>query len=229
MNTPRGRHPAKDDLFDALARPAKAMASPRRVELLDLLAQAPRTVEALAAESSMSIANTSQHLQVLRSAGLVTSDKAGQYVTYRLASHAVHELVVALRSVAERHVADLAEVKRSLLLDADDITPVSGKELLRRARAAEVVLLDVRPREEFDAAHLPHAISVPIGELARRVDELPRDADVVAYCRGPYCVYAAEAVRLLRRRGFRAFRLEDGVPEWRARRLPLVSREEELR
>ncbi len=202
---------------------AKASSSPRRLELLDLLGQAPRTVEALADQTAMSIANTSQHLQVLRTAGLVRSEKQGLYVTYRLASAAVVHLLGALRRVAEEHVEDLAAAKRALLLDADDLTPVSGRELLQRVRSGDVVLLDVRPREEFASAHLPHALSVPIDELARRLDEMPKTTELVAYCRGPYCVYAAEAVRLLRRRGFRASRLEDGVREWQARRLPLVT------
>lgn len=208
--------------------PAKASSSPRRLELLELLGQAPRTVEALAEQTAMSIANTSQHLQVLRAAGLVRSEKEGLYVTYRLASAAVVDLLAALRRVAEEHVDDLAEAKRALLLEADDLTPVSGKELLQRARSGEVVLLDVRPQEEFAAAHLPHALSVPIDELARRLDELPKTTELVAYCRGPYCVYAAQAVRLLRRRGFNASRLEDGVREWQARRLPLVASKEHV-
>jgi rhodanese-related sulfurtransferase/DNA-binding transcriptional ArsR family regulator len=227
LNTGR-RHPGKDDLFAALALPAKASSSPRRLELLDLLGQAPRTVEALAEQTSMSIANTSQHLQVLRAAGLVRAEKEGLYVTYRLASAAVVDLLAALRRVAEAHVDELAEAKRALLLDAADLTPVSGKDLLQRARSGEVVLLDVRPREEFASAHLPHALSVPIDELARRLDELPKATEIVAYCRGPYCVYAAQAVRLLRRRGFHASRLEDGVREWQARRLPLVTSEEHV-
>ncbi len=218
----RPRHPAKDAVFEALARPAKALANPHRVELLELLSQAPRTVEALAEQTGMSIANTSQHLQVLRAAGLASSTKTGLHVTYRVGSTAVLDLVNAVRRVAEQHGQDLAEAKRALLGNAADLTAVSGKELLARARAGEALLLDVRPREEFSVAHLPHAVSVPIDELARRLDELPRSTEIVAYCRGPYCVYAAEAVRLLRQRGFRASRIEDGVREWRARKLPVV-------
>lgn len=219
LNTPRAKAP----LLDALVRPAKAAANPHRLELLDLLFQAPRTVEALAAASGMSTANTSQHLQVLRAAGLVTSTKEGLYVTYRLASDVVVDLVRAIRAVAEAHVSELAEARRAYVAGAGDVTPVSGRELLARVEAGDVVLLDVRPAEEFAHAHLPHAVNVPIEELAQRLGELPRSTAIVAYCRGPYCAYASEAVRLLRRRGFRASRIEEGVGEWRARALPVVT------
>lgn len=219
LNTSR----EKSVLLDALVRPAKAAANPHRLELLDLLFHAPRTVEALAAASGMTTANTSQHLQVLRAAGLVTSTKDGLYVTYRLASEVVVELVRAIRAVAEAHVAELAEAKRAYLAGSDDVAAVSGRDLLARVEAGDVVLLDVRPAQEFAHAHLPHAVNVPIEELARRLGELPRSTAIVAYCRGPYCAYAGEAVRLLRRRGFRASRIEEGVGEWRALALPVVS------
>lgn len=211
----------KDALYEQLARVGRALAAPRRLELVDLLSQAPRTVEALATQTGMSVANTSQHLQVLRAAGLVEAEKAGPYVTYRLASDDVALFAVQLRRLAETRLADMERVKRQFFATTDDLDPVRGRELLARVRRGEVVLLDVRPTEEYEAGHLPGAISIPHDTLKRRLDELPKARQVVAYCRGPYCVFAGQAVKLLRARGFDATRIEDGVADWRARGLPV--------
>ena len=222
-------HAPKAALYDHVARVGKAVSAPRRLELLDLLGQAPRTVEALATASGMSVANTSQHLQVLRVAGLVTSSRDGLYVTYRLASDDVADFFMTLRRLAESHLADLELVKARFFASADDLDALTSKQLLARIQRGEVVLLDVRPAEEFAAAHIDGALSIPHDELKRRIGELSKRRRVVAYCRGPYCVFAADAVRLLRRRGFDATRIEDGVVEWRARGLPVVSARPEVR
>lgn len=211
----------KDALYEQLARLGKAMSAPRRLELLDLLGQAERTVEGLAELTGMSEANTSQHLQVLRAAGLVESRKAGLYVTYSLVGDDVGDLLRSLRSVAQARLAEMERVKRQFFASTDDLDPVSGKELLERVRRGEAVLLDVRPAEEFDAGHIKGAISVPLADLKRRLADLPKRREIVAYCRGPYCVLAIEAVKTLKGRGFKAVRLEDGVGEWRARGLPI--------
>jgi rhodanese-related sulfurtransferase len=211
----------RDVLYEQLARVGKAMAAPRRLELVDLLGQAPRTVEALALHTGMSVANTSQHLQVLRAAGLVESEKDGLFVTYRLGSRDVTELFLLLRMVAETRLAELERAKRQFFATDEGLAPVDRKELLGLVRRGQVVLLDVRPIEEFDAAHIAGAISIPHDELKRRLSELPKSRRVVAYCRGPYCVYAVDAVKLLRARGFKATRIEDGVPDWQARGLPI--------
>jgi rhodanese-related sulfurtransferase/DNA-binding transcriptional ArsR family regulator len=211
----------KDELYGQLARVGKAASAPHRLELLDLLAQAPRTVEALAEETGMSVANTSQHLQVLRGAGLVDAGRAGLHVTYRLASLEVASFLLSVRALAEARLAEVQRVKASFFTEADYLSPMSATELLRRARRGEALVLDVRPAHEYAAGHLPMALSVPLAELRKRLADLPKGKDVVAYCRGPYCVFAADAVRMLRRKGFRAFRFEDGVSEWRARGLPI--------
>jgi rhodanese-related sulfurtransferase/DNA-binding transcriptional ArsR family regulator len=211
----------KDALYEQLARVGKALAAPRRLELLDLLAQAPRTVEALADQTGMSVANTSQHLQVLRGAGLLESAKEGLFVTYRLASPDVADFCMRLRDLAESRLAEMERVKRQFFATDEEIDAVGGKELLDRVRRGQAVLLDVRPTEEFEAAHISGAISIPHDELKRRLGELPKRREIVAYCRGPYCVFAIEAVKLLRARGFKAGRIEDGVAEWRARGLPI--------
>jgi len=212
----------KEALYEELARLGKAVSAPRRLELLELLGQAPRTVEALASEAAMSIANTSQHLQVLRAAGLVLSEKSGLFVTYRLASPAVEGLMLHLRALGEARLSELAAVKRAFFATTDDLEPVRGGELVALAREGRVVLLDVRPAEEFAAGHLPGAVSIPHDELTKRLAELPRGKKIVAYCRGPYCVFAADAVKRLRAHGFRASRSEDGVGDHRALGLPIA-------
>lgn len=207
----------KDAIYEQFARIGKALASPRRLELLDLLCQGPRTVEALSGEAGQSVANTSQHLRVLRAARLVEAEKSGLFVTYRLADGQVCSFFQALRELAESRLAEVERVTREFLEERGALEPVDRRVLVERMRRAEVIVLDVRPREEYRAGHIPGAISVPLAELKRRLDTLPRDREIVAYCRGPYCVLAIEAVEVLRERGFRAHRLEDGVPEWRAR------------
>ena len=209
--------PLKTAIYEQIARVGQATASPNRLELLDLLSQGARTVEALAHQTGQSIATTSHHLQVLRRARLVEARKAGLYVTYRLADPDVGEFFLDLRRLAESRLAEIRQVTRQYLEQRGALEPVDNHELVRRVRDGEVTLIDVRPREEYVAGHIPDAISVPIAELPKRMSELPKRRDIVAYCRGPYCVMALDAVDLLRRKGFRAQRLEHGVAEWRAR------------
>lgn len=204
----------KDRLYAEFARIAQTLASGRRLELVDLLAQAPRRVEALAEETGMTLANVSQHLQVLKNARLVESERRGAAVTYRLASPGVTSLWLALRSAAEDRVPEIMQLRRDAALDRGDDLP--REELTKLLRAGNVVLVDVRPPIEFAHGHLRGAISMPIAELESRIDELPRNKRIVAYCRGAYCLFADEAVALLRTRGFDAVRLEGGWPEWLA-------------
>ena len=208
---------AKTALFDAFAQAAKALASGRRIELLDVLANGERTVEALAGEVGLSVANTSQHLQILRQAGLVSSRRAGTSVHYRLAAPEVFELWRTLRALAASRLAEVERLAAAYLGARDQLEPVTREELARRLENGDPVLvLDVRPAAEHAAGHLPGAVSIPVEELHRRMAELPRDREIVAYCRGPYCAFAHEAVELLRDEGFAARRLEDGLPEWQA-------------
>ncbi|MCB9742786.1 MAG: metalloregulator ArsR/SmtB family transcription factor [Alphaproteobacteria bacterium] len=211
----------KDEVFAELARVGKALGSPRRLELLDLLAQGPKPVEALAEQTEMSVANTSQHLQVLRQARLVEVSQEGLYRSYRLAGPEVAALYVTLRGVAERRLAELQAITRSYLDARDLLEGVGAEELRRRALAGEVTVLDVRPAEEFAAGHLPGARSVPLEALECALAELPPGREVVAYCRGPYCVFAAQAVTRLRAAGFRAQRVEQGPADWVAQGLAL--------
>lgn len=206
----------KDEVYEQFARIGKAVASPRRLELLDLLHEGPRTVDALAAQVGQSLANTSHHLQVLRAARLLESEKAGTHVTYRIAGDEVGALLQAVRGLAESRLAEIDLITRSFFEERESMEPLDSSALISRMRAGSVTLLDVRPREEYRAGHVPDAVSVPLDELERRIDELPRDQEIVAYCRGPYCVLAAEAVEVLRSRGFEAVRMEDGVRDWRA-------------
>jgi rhodanese-related sulfurtransferase/DNA-binding transcriptional ArsR family regulator len=200
-----------------VARIGKALSSPARLEILDLLAQAPRTVDAIATDVGLTLANASQHLQVLRRAGLVESEESGTFVTCRLAGADVGALLLQVRVLAHARLADLDRLHQDFLARRGALEPVDGDELLRRVKGGEVTVIDVRPREEFDAGHIPGAISVPLAELRARLRSLPKTRDVIAYCRGPYCVMALDAVTLLRARGFRAHRMEYGVVEWRAR------------
>jgi rhodanese-related sulfurtransferase/DNA-binding transcriptional ArsR family regulator len=211
----------KDTVYALQAQTGKAVASPRRLELLDLLAQGPRTVEALARETSQTIANASQHLQILRGAHLVEAEKRGLYVTYRLASEEVTRFCLALRELAESRTEKLELAAQGFLGERGQLEPIDQEALLARIRRGEVTLLDVRPEEEYHAGHLPGALCVPLAELERRLSDLPGRREVVAYCRGPYCVLAIEAVARLRARGYRASRLEAGVPDWRARGYPV--------
>ena len=205
----------KERLYSLFAQVAAAMANPHRLELLDLLAQAPRTVDELACEAHMSTANTSQHLQRLKQARLVLDNREGLYIRYRLADPAVTRLWLDLRDVAERQLAEIDRTLAAYRHRRQEFEQISVDELLARLGRAEAVLLDVRPHVEYQAAHLPNAISIPIDELERRLNELPPAKTVVAYCRGPYCVYADDALELLTEHGFRVARLEEGVLEWR--------------
>jgi rhodanese-related sulfurtransferase/DNA-binding transcriptional ArsR family regulator len=207
----------KDAIYEQLARIGKASSAPKRLELLDLLCQGPRTVEALAKESALSVANASQHLKVLRSARLVEAEKKGLYVEYRLADDQVGRFFVALRALAQARLTEIESVQRAFLAKRESMEPVQADELLRRVRAGEVTLIDVRPATEYRAGHIPGALSIPLSELKARLATLPRNREIVAYCRGPYCVMALEAAEMLRKKGFRAERMEHGVVDWRAR------------
>jgi rhodanese-related sulfurtransferase/predicted transcriptional regulator len=212
-----GDRAAKTALFDEFARAAKALASGRRIELLDVLANGERTVDVLAGEVGLSVANTSQHLQVLRQAGLVASRRDGTSIHYRLAAPEVFQLWQVLRTLAASQLAEVERLAAAYLGARDQLEPVTREELSRRLQDGDdLVVLDVRPAAEYAAGHLPGAVSIPIGELRRRLAELPADREVVAYCRGPYCAFAHDAVALLREEGFSARRLEDGMPEWQA-------------
>jgi rhodanese-related sulfurtransferase len=206
---------AKREIFANLARIGAALSSPIRIEFLELLAQAERSVEQLSALTGTSVANTSQHLQKLRQAGLVVGRKDGQYVFYRLAGDEIVALLASLGRVGEAHLAEVERIVTVYLTQIDELEPVPAKELLERARKGLVTVLDVRPSEEFASGHLPGAVNIPVRELAKRLKELPKNKEVVAYCRGPYCLMSYDAVALLRKKGFRARRLEAGLPEWR--------------
>src|SRR6266508_2574246 len=216
-----GNGSAKVALFDAFASVAQALGSGRRAEIVDLLAQGERSVEEIANEISQSVANTSQHLHVLARAGLVRSRREGTRVFYRLASERVGDLWAAVRDVAVRHVAEVNQLADEYLGERDEVEQVSAAELEQRLASGEVVVLDVRPEPEYRAGHIGGARSAPLPALASLVPKLPRRREVVAYCRGPYCVYADDAVGLLRARGPKARRLDVGFPEWRRARLPV--------
>ena len=218
-----GRVVAKTKLFDGFGAVAKALASGRRMEILDVLAQGPRSVEELASEIHQSVANTSHHLRTLARVGLLETERDGTRIVYRVASPKVVELWRALRDVASEQVAEIDRLAHGYLGQRDGLEPISQEELLRRLRRKDVVVLDVRPAPEYAAGHIAGARSVPIAELSRRLKQLPKRTDVIAYCRGPYCVFADDAVRMLRRRGYRAVRLEDGFPEWRDAGLPVAT------
>jgi len=207
----------KDAIYEQFARLGKAMSAPKRLELLDLLCQGPRTVEALADHAALSVANASQHLRILRAARLVDAEKKGLYVEYRISDDEVCRFFVALRGLAEARLAEVDRVAREYFERRGAMEAVELDELMRRVKTGEVTVLDVRPFEEYSAGHIPGARSIPVGQLAARLKELPKDREVVAYCRGPYCVMAVEAVQLLRSRGFDAQRMEQGVVDWRAR------------
>jgi DNA-binding transcriptional ArsR family regulator/rhodanese-related sulfurtransferase len=213
----------KNRLYGQFARIGKALASPHRLEILELLAQGERTVDSLASEMGLSLANMSQHLQTLRQAALVDSRKDGLFVFYRLADPAICDLCTAIRTVAERRLADLERLVRDHFGDRSDAEPVEMHELLARARSRQVVVLDTRPASEYLAGHISGAISVPVDDLQRRLRQLPKGKAYVAYCRGPYCVYADRAVEILRAHGRRAQRMLEGFPEWRAAGLPVTT------
>ncbi len=210
--TEKRRH--KEQLYHLFTQVASAMANPHRLELLDLLVQAPRTVEELAKEAHMSVANTSQHLQRLKQGRLVLDEREGLYIRYRLADPAVARLWLELRAVAERQLAEVERALDAYRQRRHEFEQISADELRTRLRNGEVVLLDVRPRVEYKAGHLPGAVSIPINKLERRLSELPPNKTIVAYCRGPYCVYADDALELLAEHGWAVARLEEGVAEW---------------
>ena len=210
-------------LFAQFAAVAKALAHTHRLHLLEQLAQGERSVEVLADRTGVSVANASQHLQHMLRAGLVANRRDGKFVYYRLADEAVIDLLTALRKIAEQNVAEVERVVRSYFENRDSLEPVSRKELLDRSRAGAVTILDVRPEDEFALGHLPGAINIPLRALEARLSELDPSKEIVAYCRGPYCVLSYEAVAALRKRGFKALRLEDGLPEWRAAGLTVVT------
>ena len=211
----------KHQLFIHFARIGKAVSNANRLEILEFLAQGERSVEALATVCRLSVANTSQHLQQLRQAGLVAARKQGQRVYYRLAGDEVVALIAMLRRLAERQLAEVERLVDAYLTVKDGLEPVPAQELLERARGGLVTVLDVRPREEFAAGHVPGAFNVPLEQLETHLHQLPRDQEIVAYCRGPYCVLAFEAVAKLRKKGFQARRLQDGFPEWKSAGLPV--------
>ena len=212
---------AKAALFDAFASVAQALGSGRRAEIVDVLAQGERSVEEIASEIEQSVANTSQHLQVLARAGLVRSRRAGTRIYYQLASDRVGELWATVREVAERHVAEVHVLAEEYLGERDGVEQIGADELAVRLAKGNVVVLDVRPAPEYRAGHIPGALSAPLDSLEQVATKLPRRREIVAYCRGPYCVYADDAVRLLRQRGLKACRLDVGFPEWRRADRPI--------
>ena len=213
----------KNQLYEQFARIGKALSSPHRLELLEVLAQGERSVEALAQETGMSVANASQHLQVLRAAQLVEVRREGVYIYYRLGDERVFRLWQAMREVGEARIAEIERIVQTYLHERTLLRPISATELHQRLIEGDVVLLDVRPVEEYEASHLPGALSMPVTDLEARLPELPREKEIVAYCRGPYCVFADEAVALLQTNGYQARRLAQGLPDWRALGLPVES------
>lgn len=214
----------KREVFANLARIGTALSSPTRIEFLELLAQAERSVEQLAKLTGTSVANTSQHLQKLRQAGLILGRKEGLYVFYRLAGDQVVALLSAIGTVGEVYLAEVERILRLYFTQKDQLDPVPAAEVLARARQGLVTVLDVRPAEEYAAGHLPGAINIRLHELEKRLKELPKRREIIAYCRGPYCLMSYDAVVLLRKKGMKARRLEDGLPEWRAAGLPIERR-----
>jgi len=212
----------KQALFAQFALVAKTLGHPHRLELLEQLAQGERRVEELAGKTGLSIANASQHLQRMARAGLVVNRRDGKFVHYRLTDNAVLEALAAVRKIAEKNLAEVERVVRGYFDQRDSFEPVSRKELLKRSRASTVTILDVRPADEFALGHLPGAVNITLKALEAKLSQLKRSTEIIAYCRGPYCVLSYEAVATLRKRGFNARRLEDGFPEWKAAGLPFA-------
>jgi ArsR family transcriptional regulator len=213
----------KHQLHEQFAQVAKALSHAHRLELLELLAQGERNVEALANVAGLTVANTSRHLQQLRRAGLIASRKEGLYVFYRLAGDDVIDLLRSLRRTGQRHISDVNDVVIGYFNDRDSLEAVSRKELLKRSKEGLVTVLDVRPSEEYEVGHIAGALNVPLNEIEQHLASLPKGQEIIAYCRGEYCVLAFEAVAMLRKKGFTARRLEEGYPEWRAAGLPIES------
>ena len=213
----------KDELYAHFARIGLAVASPKRIELLDLLSQGEKTVEQLAEQSATAIKNTSAHLRVLRHARLVETRRDGAYVYYRLGDDDVFRFVRDLQALGHGRLAEVEQVARLYIDERDELEPVTIKELRRRMREGDVTVIDVRPEEEYQAGHIPGALTIPVAQLKRRLAEIPKSREVVAYCRGPYCVFSVEAVEILRKHGFQARRTNEGLPDWRASGLPIAS------
>ena len=211
----------KDAIYEQFPRIGKAVSRPQRLEMLDLLCQGEKTVETLSKETGLTLANTSQHLQTLRAARLVDAEKEGLYVKYRLADEMVCEFFRTMRVLAENLLAEVDMIKRRFLEGREGMEPVNRNDLLKRVIEGGVTVLDVRPADEYRTGHIPGALSVPLGHLKNLLSRLPKDQEIVAYCRGPYCVLAIQAVEMLRERGFEAIRLEDGIQDWRAMGLPV--------
>lgn len=208
---------SKHSLFTQFARIGRAIASASRLELLDLLMQGEKSVETLSRQTGLAITNTSNHLKELRAASLVTTRRDGPRIFYRVADPSVQQLIRLLQEVAHRQLAEVGQVLRDYIERPDDLEPIEADDLIARLRSGDVVMLDVRPDDEYVSGHVPGAVSIPVGELERRIAELPADREIIAYCRGPYCVLAVRAVEILRARGLRARRMEEGIPDWRAR------------
>ncbi|MCF6248356.1 MAG: metalloregulator ArsR/SmtB family transcription factor [Desulfobacula sp.] len=221
MKNPNRRF--KDAVYEQFARIGKAVSSPKRLELLDILCQGERTVELLANETKLTIANTSQHLQVLRASRLVEKEKEGQFVKYRLADQKTCEFFQSMRILAEKSLAELEQIKRNFLEGREGMIPVDRDALLKQVQKGDVIVLDLRPSEEYRAGHIPGAISIPLKKLKDHISSLPRSQKIVAYCRGPYCVLAVQAVDILRAKGFNAVRLEESVQDWRRMGLKIVT------
>jgi rhodanese-related sulfurtransferase len=213
----------KDPLYAQFARVGHAVSSPKRIELLDLLSQGEKTVEQLAEQAATPIKNTSAHLRVLRQARLVDTRRDGTYVYYRLAGDDVFRFLRDLQTLASNRLAEVEQVARLYIGGRDQLEPVGLAELRRRLRDGDITVIDVRPEEEYRAGHIPGALSIPVAQLKRRLAEVPKRREVVAYCRGPYCVYSVEAVEILRKHGYRARRADEGLPDWRANGLPIVA------
>ena len=211
----------KKKLFENFARVAKALASANRLELLEALAQGERSVDGLAQASGMSVANTSNHLRIMREGGLVQSRKEGTQVIYRLSGDKVALLLADIRHVAEQHLAEVQRIVQDNFNSRDKLTPVRRDELLGLVKSGEAMVIDVRPSTEFDAGHIAGAVNIPLESLTQRLSKLPKDQEIVAYCRGPYCMMSFDAVEQLRQHGYRARRLEDGYPEWKTDQLPV--------
>lgn len=211
----------KDALYEQFARTTKALSSPKRIEILDLLGQGEKTVETIAEQAHLGIKNASAQLKELKSALLVDTKRDGKYVYYRLASNTVADLLLKLRTFNEGHFAEIQKIASEAFEDADSMEPINRKQLLTQAKKGEIVLLDVRPSDEYAQSHISYAVSVPISALQKELKNLPKNKEIVAYCRGPYCFFAKEAVELLKRKGFKASRLKDSVHEWASYGLPV--------
>jgi rhodanese-related sulfurtransferase len=218
-----GHRDFKDPLYAQFARIGHAFASPKRIELLDLLSQGEKTVEQLAEQSASSVKNTSAHLRVLRQARLVETRRDGTYIYYRLGSDDVFQFLRDLQTLGRNRLAEVQQAANLYIDGRDALEPITLKELRRRLREGDVTVIDVRPTEEYRAGHIPGALSIPVNQLKRRLPEIPKGREVVAYCRGPYCVYSVEAVEILRKHGYKARRTGEGLPEWRASGLPVTA------